>query len=253
MKQGYIYKYTFPNGKVYIGQTKNLEGRHYGHMYDAKNRKTKCVVDYAIAKYGEPIQEVIETITVDDTELSTFQEKLNEAEKHWIKYYDATNKLKGYNIKEGGERDTQEEYFLQEAWYKKFRDEQWGESVAYFKYMLFECIRLKICETHESLNKEEKYIWYGYKFIDSFTNKETTFCGYYKRHKDDSFVYDIGDFDYDENGNLIEPANGAELENYLFNKVINMAIDDWVEDIRQTIWKQVMKDKDKILKSYKIS
>lgn len=80
MKQGYIYKYTFPNGKVYIGQTKNLEGRHYSHIYDAKNRKTKCVVDYAIAKYGEPIQEVIETITVDDTELSTFQEKLNEAE-----------------------------------------------------------------------------------------------------------------------------------------------------------------------------
>lgn len=33
MNKGYIYKYTFPNGKIYIGQTKtSVEQRHKQHL-----------------------------------------------------------------------------------------------------------------------------------------------------------------------------------------------------------------------------
>ena len=83
IKKGYIYKYTFPNGKVYIGQTaQNLEERHYQHLYnadhiDAEDRSI-LLVDRAIHKYGVPKLEVIDEIECNDNEIVKFQEELNE-------------------------------------------------------------------------------------------------------------------------------------------------------------------------------
>ena len=63
-------------------------------------------------------------------------------------------------------------------------------------------------------------------------------------------LYDIGDFEYNENDELVEPV-GVEKDKYIFDKVMKLAIEgNWIEDIRQTIWKQVMKDKDKIINEY---
>lgn len=59
MKRGFIYKYTYPNGKVYIGQTRtSVNERHNQHMIASK-RKHCCVCEAAIAKYGEPKLETI--------------------------------------------------------------------------------------------------------------------------------------------------------------------------------------------------
>ncbi len=119
--------------------------------------------------------------------------------------------------------------------------------IAYFRYVLYECIKPKICETHEKLDKAERYVWYGYKFIDYDIGKETTFSGFYKRHKDDFGIIDIGDFE-----NCVEPE-GEELEMYIFIRTIKMAIEEhWIEDIRQTIWRKVMKNKKKVLNEYKL-
>ena len=122
MKKGIIYKYTFPNGKIYIGQTIDLDKRHYQHMYCAKNNKGKRILcDIAIAKYGEPKLEIIEEIIEDKPH--KFKQALNEAEVKWINEYNATDRNVGYNIQNGGHTSNEETYILEEI-YLNMLDEQ---------------------------------------------------------------------------------------------------------------------------------
>lgn len=88
----YIYRITNNiNGKVYIGQTNNLERRIKEHKHDKRKNKP---IHSAIVKYGW------ENFSVD---VLYYGENYNEEEKKWIKYYDSRNKDKGYNIVEGGQ------------------------------------------------------------------------------------------------------------------------------------------------------
>ncbi len=252
-KTGYIYKYTFPNGKVYIGQTaQTVEARHYQHMYNADHLEAErsiLLVDRAIHKYGEPKLDILETISFEDNDPIGFQEELNEKEKYYIRQYKSTQKQYGYNRHLGG-KEISERLILEDKWYELFEEQKWREAIANFQCILYDYIKPKLFDTHASLDKEENYVWYGYKFLDYSIGKETTFCGYYKRHKDDSRIYDIGDFENDENGELLEPV-GTEKEKYIFDRVIKEAVEEhWVEDIRQTIWKQIMKNKDTIINDY---
>ena len=87
----YIYKIiNLSNGKIYIGQTNNLERRIEEH----KGRNRDTPIHNAIVKYGW------ENFSVD---ILYYGENYNEEEKKWIKYYDSQNKDKGYNIVEGGQ------------------------------------------------------------------------------------------------------------------------------------------------------
>lgn len=254
--KGYIYMYTYPNGKVYIGQTTtSVEKRWQEHVSNSKSLRSKMICDAAIKKYGkESIKiDVLEEVEVDETKPTLLVEKLNQLEKKYISKYESTDIKKGYNILLGGERRPMGQRILDEKWYELFEKQGWGEMLSYYSFILFDCIKPKICETHERLDKEERYVWYGYKFMDYTTMRQTTFSGYFNRYRDYPFVYDIGDFDYDKNGNLLEPI-GAEKEYYLFDKLIKEAIEDnWVEDIRQTIWKEVIKNKKKTIKEYKLA
>ena len=124
--QGYIYKYTFPNGKVYIGQTRTtVQQRHYTHMYDARTKGRGHLVDIALAKYGEQKPETIETIEVEESESTKLIELLNKAEQKWIQHYDSADRQKGYNVQQGGEIVTPEKMILQEKWYEIFEKEKW--------------------------------------------------------------------------------------------------------------------------------
>lgn len=100
-----IYKYqNKQNGKIYIGQSINLEQRVYAHKSSAFNEKAK---DYnsqfhqALRKYGIDNfnYEVIATLT--NGEYS--KEKLDELEIFFIKYYDSYHN--GYNATEGGDNN----------------------------------------------------------------------------------------------------------------------------------------------------
>ena len=257
MKKGYIYKYTYPNGKVYIGQTRvSVNQRHLQHMYASKDPKRRTICEVAIAKYGEPQLDIIETIEVKDDEITKLVEKLNRAEKKWIKKYDSTDVTKGYNVQHGGEITTPEKYILQEKWYEIFEKEKWGYLIEYYTEIL-SSIGNKICVTGEKLDKEEKSCWYGYKFMDYEYGKETTFNSFYKRNLDSPFGSDIGDIPYEileilySETSSPEEKTKAEKEVKLiqFERIIRCAIDEnWMEDIRQTIWKQIMKNKEKIIK-----
>lgn len=87
---GFIYCYTSPSGKRYIGQTKTTLKERAGSI---NYRSYKgCTAFYnAIQKYG------IENFKVEIL-CEVPEELLTETETQYILYYDTTNKERGYNI-----------------------------------------------------------------------------------------------------------------------------------------------------------
>lgn len=83
-----IYLLTYDNNKIYVGQAINIKQRALEH-----NSKNKEICDQALKIHNATIQilEEVKDITL-----------LEEIEKLYIKKYQATNKVIGYNILEGG-------------------------------------------------------------------------------------------------------------------------------------------------------
>lgn len=99
MIRGVIYKYTSPSKKVYIGQTISEEARKRQH----KNRKNKTAFSKAIQKYGYDnfqYEILFRTASKSKTRMKVV---LDAMEKYYIRLFDSTNPLFGYNLTEGGE------------------------------------------------------------------------------------------------------------------------------------------------------
>lgn len=101
MKEYFLYKLTFPNNKVYIGQTVNFKARMRGHKNDSfnPNRMSRnCQVNNAIRKYGwdNVIKDII--LTCPESEID------KEEIKH-IKSLKATDRDCGYNREGGGNKN----------------------------------------------------------------------------------------------------------------------------------------------------
>lgn len=261
-KKGFIYKYTYPNGKVYIGQTRvSVKERHYQHMLAARTHSKWTLCEVAIAKHGEPQLEIVETIEVEDKEDVKLTWLLDKAEKKWIKKCESTTDKNGYNVQEGGKMLTPAELLLQERWYEIFEKDRWHESIENVKQLL-ESIGTKLCITKEKLTKEERSIWYGYKFQEFFWGEEggeTTFSSFYKKCLKEGIYCDIGYVPYevfeilnDDNATKEEKDKAeAKQSKCYFDAIMKAAVEEhWIEDIRQTIWKQVMKEKDQIIRKY---
>ena len=94
----YAYKRKDINKIVYIGQTVNLNNRHYRHIkidpYDDTLKEYNYPLSRGIRKYGEDNYELI------ILEEGLLREQLNEREKYWIKYYNTY--YDGYNQSLGG-------------------------------------------------------------------------------------------------------------------------------------------------------
>ena len=127
-KKGYIYKYTYPNGKVFIGSTTvSVKESHYQHMCASRNPHRWTLCDWAIYVYGEPTVETIETIEVADNEGKKLNELLKKGKEKWIKHYDSTIESgKGLNVRGGGRMIHWEDYALHEEC-KKIYEEEWEE------------------------------------------------------------------------------------------------------------------------------
>lgn len=101
MVTGIIYKYTAPNGKVYIGQTTNELYRR--RMWFGAGRYTggKSKIDRARSKYGAEnfSYEVLFKASFPSTETAT--KELNRLEIYYIGLYDSYKN--GYNSTIGGE------------------------------------------------------------------------------------------------------------------------------------------------------
>lgn len=86
-----IYKITNPKGKIYIGQSVDIERRHKEHKYLNSHKKQTKLYNSFI-KYG------IENHNFDVLEECT-SEQLNELELYWIYYYNSV--INGLNIRIG--------------------------------------------------------------------------------------------------------------------------------------------------------
>ena len=94
-----IYKLNFPNGKCYIGQSKNIVRRIREHNCS----KRQYPITYAIHKYGPRTEfELLEEINAWDTE------QLNDREKYYINQYNSTIYGNGYNLTLGGDGATRD-------------------------------------------------------------------------------------------------------------------------------------------------
>lgn len=90
-----IYKIQFPNGKVYIGQSKNYKNRWREHLKEAiKGNDLK--VYRAMRKYNI----TIEAFSIIEDNITT-QDEANVREIYYIQEYDSIKN--GYNIAEGGQ------------------------------------------------------------------------------------------------------------------------------------------------------
>lgn len=96
MKKYLIYRLTFPNKKVYIGQTYNFKDRMRKHKYDSKKYNT--LIYNAIRKYGwDNIKKEI-ILYCDENCIDYYEREL-------IKLYNSTDKNVGYNLESGGHKN----------------------------------------------------------------------------------------------------------------------------------------------------
>jgi len=92
-----IYKITNKlDGKVYIGQSNDIERRWYFYKNPPSNLNYNSLIISAILKYGVDnfSFEVVEECSVDE---------LNERERFWISHFESFGK--GYNLTTGGDHN----------------------------------------------------------------------------------------------------------------------------------------------------
>ncbi len=91
-----IYKITNTNnGKVYIGQTNNIEVRkdqHFSALLKGKHENKYMQKDYNLTPYGWTFEVLEECPLV----------LLNTQEKYWINFYRSDDAAHGYNLTKGG-------------------------------------------------------------------------------------------------------------------------------------------------------
>lgn len=105
--KGYIYCYTFENGKTYIGQTIKLQQRKRNHLHNAR----KGCQEYfykALRKYTYKYDfDILKVIS--DNDKKSLINKLNKYEIYFIKTLKSLYSENGYNIQIGGNNHTSKE------------------------------------------------------------------------------------------------------------------------------------------------
>lgn len=152
--QGYIYKYTFADGKSYIGQTRrNPEIRHQEHLSPTIGPVNTGFWE-AYQRLGEPTYEIIEII--EDESVTELVNILNKRETYWIQYYQTDQPEKGYNRKSHGTVADPKNVILDDAYRRIFH--------MIYNSKLEEYV--PICQkiwNNESLMPEEQMIWNEYQ------------------------------------------------------------------------------------------
>lgn len=93
--KGYVYRYTFPDGKIYIGQTRRpIEMRHAEHINPSTGPMNPGFWD-AYQKLGMPKLTVLETVEADTIDMLV--QILNHKETAYIQKEHTTNPQYGYN------------------------------------------------------------------------------------------------------------------------------------------------------------
>ena len=107
------------NGKIYIGQSINIEERWKRHLSDSqldKVSKTGTVIHKAINKYGS---QNFDFSVIEECE----EKELDEREIYWIDFYDSY--YNGYNCTKGGSRNV--DHFKKKVYYYNLKGQYLGE------------------------------------------------------------------------------------------------------------------------------
>ena len=166
--KGIIYKYTFPNGKVFIGQTRrHPEKRRREHFDDVVGPTNSGFWD-AYKQFGMPKYE--ELFQIESEDVDKLVAELNNAETFFIHKFKADDPEYGYNRKSFGSVGTKTNVILSN----------------YYKEYLNRCLEIrlkeydnaldKILESKEPLTLEEIYLLkekyrednFWQKYIDDF-------------------------------------------------------------------------------------
>lgn len=157
IRKGVIYKYTFPDGKVYIGQTRRdpkiRDCEHFMPSTGPLNRAFWA----ACQEQGEPILEILETHENED--LNALVGLLNERETFYINHYKASDPDFGYNIKATGTACTNDGNKLCKLCNRmadRFKEKIWPE---------YEEMKKKI--GHEELMTEHEKELYNAYFVEN--------------------------------------------------------------------------------------
>lgn len=146
--KGVIYKYTFPNGKVYIGQTRrNPELRHREHL-DPITGPCNSGFWREYQKFKDYKYEIIET--VQETNEDVLVKKLNQLETYHILKCNSYDPLYGCNIKHKGTESSGVKRILWE------RIEELYNSLKPVRLAMYDSIKAKVWKTNEPLTAEEK-------------------------------------------------------------------------------------------------
>ena len=147
--KGIIYKYTFPDGKIYIGQTRNPEKRKREHI-DPKTGPVNTGFWEAYQRFGTYEYEVIREIECDNED--ELIDLLNRWESGYIHQYQADNPEYGYNRTSYASVGIKSRKILQRV-YNAIQED-------YFKreMELLESASNKIWQTKQPLTKEELFL-----------------------------------------------------------------------------------------------
>lgn len=147
--KGIIYKYTFPDGKVYIGQTRNPERRKREHI-DPKTGPVNTGFWEAYQKFGTYEYEVIREIESDNEDELT--DLLNRWESGYIYQYKADNPEYGYNRTSYASAGIESKRILRRV-YNAIQDDYFNNEV-----QLLNSISEKIWRTKQPLTEEELFL-----------------------------------------------------------------------------------------------
>lgn len=110
-----IYKITSPSGKIYIGQSHNIDDRF--NRYKWYNCKGQKHLYNSLKQYGSR-KHKYEIIEICD------QEELNKKEEYYIALYECTNNKIGLNLQSGGnaKKDAEETKILKKLNHPKRKE-----------------------------------------------------------------------------------------------------------------------------------
>ena len=155
--KGIIYKYTFPDGKVYIGQTRNPEKRKRDHI-DPKTGPVNTGFWEAYQRFGIYEYEVIREIESENED--ELIDLLNRWESGYIYQYKADNPEYGYNRTSYATVGTENKKILRKI-YNAIQEDFLSKEI-----QLLESASEKIWRTKKPLTEDERFLITG-KYPDS--------------------------------------------------------------------------------------
>ena len=214
--KGYIYKYTFSNGKVYVGQTRrHISVRHREHMNPSTGPLNPRFWQ-ACQELGQPQLEVIKEIERNSSHDLICA--LNRYETHYIRKWKSDNPNFGYNVKSSGTSHCPDKAYLDD----EFR-EIWTK-IAQEGYPLFHSVYEKIANScHEDLIQEEK------DFIKNNLLSNNLFSNTLNE------VMDSNDYSIEDEENLFWLGEAIEFAEVVFNEEHWAMIDEYIVLNRESI------------------